>query len=92
MRLAVGFYGRLLISHIAKGFTQENTCNHSSGLSYYCKLLSSIQCRDKLFFNYLGEEGEAFSLQVPEMVKLCSHIARSRYKTGNGFILSDSTK
>ena len=30
--------------------------------------------------------------KVPEMVKLCSHVARSRYTVGNDGMLSDSTK
>jgi len=54
-------------------------------------IVNISECPNKLFFNYLDEEGEAFSLLVPEMVKLCSHIARSRYKAGSGFALIDST-
>ena len=54
-------------------------------------IVNISECPNKLFFNYRDEEGEAFSLRVPEMVKLCSHIARGRCKAGSGFVLIDST-
>jgi len=40
---------------------------------------------------WMRREGRIFT-EVPDKVKLCGNVARSRYEAGKGFMLSDSTK